>query len=113
VLHVQPPRHVLESMLAVRIHLDECDEQNGPLRVLPGTHLAGRLPDGALAEVVRSVQPVNCAVPRGGLVIMRPLLVHASSSATVPRRRRVLHLEFASCRLADGLEWAERWQLAA
>jgi hypothetical protein len=37
VIHVQPPAHILERMLAVRIHLDPTDDTNGALRVLPGT----------------------------------------------------------------------------
>ena len=36
---------------------------------------------------------------------MRPLLLHASSIAIVPTHRRVIHLEYASQSLADGLEW--------
>jgi ectoine hydroxylase-related dioxygenase (phytanoyl-CoA dioxygenase family) len=111
--HVQPPAQVLESMLTVRIHLDACDASNGPVRVLPGSHRAGRLTNLAISSWARSVKPVTCAVPCGGLLVMRPLLVHSSSAATVPRRRRVLHIDFASCSLAAGLEWCEQWRCAA
>ncbi len=41
--HVQAPANVLEEMLILRLHLDECNEENGALRVLPGSHLAGKL----------------------------------------------------------------------
>jgi hypothetical protein len=37
-VHVEPPVDILERMLAVRLHLDDCGEDNGPLRVLPGSH---------------------------------------------------------------------------
>ena len=111
--HVQPPRQVLEEMLTVRIHLDECGSSNGPVRVIPGSHRSGRLSDAAIAAVTRSGETVTCTVRRGGLLVMRPLLVHASSAATAPDRRRVLHLDFASSTLADGLEWSEQWHCAA
>jgi len=111
--HVQLPTEVLERMLTVRIHLDDCDSSNGAVRVLPGSHLAGRLTDLELASWSRAVQPVTCSVSRGGLLVMRPLLVHASSAATIPTRRRVLHLDFTSGTLAAGLEWSEQWRCAA
>ena len=111
--HVQPPQRILEEMLTVRVHLDECDVSNGPVRVLPGSHRSGRLSDAAIAAVSRSTEAVACAVHRGGLLAMRPLLVHGSSAATAPSRRRVLHLDFASCNLTGGLEWSEQWQYAA
>ena len=111
--HVQPPRHVLEQMLTVRVHLDECGSSNGPVRVMPGSHLSGRLSDAAIAAVTSSAETVVCTVRRGGLLAMRPLLVHGSSAASAPARRRVLHLDFASCSLTHGLEWSEQWQCAA
>lgn len=110
--HAQPPRQVLEGMLTVRIHLDECSASNGPVRVVARSHRSGRLSDEAIGEAVRSGQVVECACPRGGFLVMRPLLVHASSAAAVPGRRRVLHLDFASCSLTNGLEWSERWPCA-
>lgn len=113
VLHVQPPVPVLENMIAVRVHLDDCGPTNGPVRVLTGTHRLGRLSSMAIAEAQQRHQEVMCSVPRGGLLAMRPLLLHASSAAVVAGRRRVLHLEFAAFELAPGLEWFERWQCAA
>lgn len=103
--HVQPPIEVLERMLAVRVHLDPCGAENGPLRVLPGTHREGRLKSDDVPAAGRD--EVACEVPRGGILLMRPLLLHASSSARSPARRRVLHLDFAAFELGHGLEWAE------
>jgi hypothetical protein len=104
VLHVQPPVSVLESMLAVRIHLDDCGESNGPVRVIPGSHLQGRLNSQHIRHV-SAAPAVFCAVAAGGLLLMRPLLLHASSASHSPLHRRVIHLEFASGNLAGGLEW--------
>jgi ectoine hydroxylase-related dioxygenase (phytanoyl-CoA dioxygenase family) len=111
--HVQPPRQVLEQMLTVRVHLDECGSSNGPVRVIPGSHRSGRLSDAAIAAFTRSGEAVACLARRGSLLAMRPLLVHGSSAATEPGRRRVLHLDFASCTLAEGLEWSEQWPCVA
>ncbi len=111
--HVQPPIQVLERMVAVRVHLDDCGFENGPVRVLAGSHRAGRLSVSAI-DTARATNPeVTCVVGRGGLLVMRPLLLHASSSARVSGHRRVIHLEFASCDLVSGLEWSEQWRCAA
>ncbi|HEY0098873.1 MAG TPA: phytanoyl-CoA dioxygenase family protein [Pyrinomonadaceae bacterium] len=105
VTHVQPPAEVLEGMLAVRLHLDASDEANAPLRVLPGSHLRGRLSAEAIARMQEESEIVSCLVPRGGALLMRPLLLHASSAARVPFHRRVVHLEFAAGELPAGLAW--------
>jgi ectoine hydroxylase-related dioxygenase (phytanoyl-CoA dioxygenase family) len=103
--HVQPPASVLEQMVAVRVHLDECGSDNGPLRVLPGTHVFGKLSPEQIKELRRQEQEVECLAPRGGSLVMRPLLLHASSRTENPRHRRVIHIEFAACELAGGLRW--------
>ena len=104
---VQPPAEVMSKMLAIRVHLDDCDATNGPLRVLPGSHKYGWLDDEL--ELWKSRVPeVSCHVAAGGVVAMRPLLLHASAAARVPRHRRVIHLEFACEDLPFGLEWNQR-----
>jgi len=105
VQHVQPPRHILESMLTVRIHLDECGEDNGPLKALPGSHAQGVLDVRAIEPWHREGQPRVCVARAGESIVMRPLLLHASSSATHPGHRRVVHLEFAAGELPGGFEW--------
>ena len=107
VVHVQPPLAVLETMLAIRIHLDDSGVGNGPLRVLPGSHRAGKLRDAEIPEWRDRIQERVCLVPRGGALLMRPLLLHASSPALDASHRRVIHIEYAACRLPPGLEW--RW----
>ena len=105
--HVQPPSSVISKMLAIRLHLDESHESNGPLRVIPGSHKAGCLSPEQIA--IWTLRPsFICTVPRGGAIVMRPLLLHASSSCSRPEPRRVVHLEFAADDLPDGLEWHER-----
>jgi ectoine hydroxylase-related dioxygenase (phytanoyl-CoA dioxygenase family) len=105
VVNVQPPGAVLEGMLAIRIHLDDCEESNGPLRVLPGTHRFGRLSADRISSLQAEVAPVTCAVRRGGGVLMKPLLLHASSAAARPSQRRVVHIDFAAVDLPVPLSW--------
>jgi ectoine hydroxylase-related dioxygenase (phytanoyl-CoA dioxygenase family) len=90
------PASALEQVVALRIHLDESGTENGPLRVLPGTHDRGVLRDDEIARVSRQVPPIECVTRAGGVVVMRPLLVHGSSKSRDTHPRRVLHLEYAS-----------------
>jgi ectoine hydroxylase-related dioxygenase (phytanoyl-CoA dioxygenase family) len=106
---VQPPAAVLERMLTVRVHLDPCGVENGPVRVLPGSHTHGRLGTEEIARWREGGAPVPCTCGRGGALVMRPLLLHASSPATLPAHRRVVHLEFAADDLPHGLDWHGRW----
>lgn len=108
IVHVQPPVEVLERMIAVRVHLDDCGLENGPVRVLPGSHRSGRLGSDETEIWKQRVPAVECPVPRGGVLIFRPLILHASSPATVPSHRRVVHFEFAASELSSGLQWHAR-----
>lgn len=108
VLHVQAPVRVLEQMLTLRVHLDDCDEDHGPLRVIRGSHRFGRLDDEGIEHWTRSGDEVSCLVPKGGVLLMRPLLLHASSPARKPGHRRVIHLEYAAQPLPGGLRWFEQ-----
>jgi ectoine hydroxylase-related dioxygenase (phytanoyl-CoA dioxygenase family) len=105
--HVQPPREVLESMLTVRLHLDDCTVENGPLQVLPGSHSSGILDQANIESLRGTVPSVVCPVPTGGVLLMRPLLLHASSPAILPHHRRVIHIEYAAAQLSGDLEWYE------
>jgi hypothetical protein len=109
VTHVQPPANLLARMLAVRVHLDACTADNGPVRVLPGSHRDGRLSSDAIEHWKATTAPVTCMVPRGGLLALRPLLLHASSPAQHPLHRRVVHFEFAAEPLPYGLAWHGQW----
>jgi ectoine hydroxylase-related dioxygenase (phytanoyl-CoA dioxygenase family) len=107
VVHVQPPPDVMSRILAIRLHLDESAPDNGPLRVIPGSHKEGRLSAEQIAKWPKT-KAVTCTVPCGGALVMRPLLLHASSACVVPKPRRVIHLEFAADELPDGLAWHDR-----
>ena len=105
--HVQPPVSVLEKMVALRVHLDPADESNGGLRVLPGTHRYGRLDADQIQNLRNEVNAVTCTVRSGGIIAMRPLLLHSSLPSAHPHHRRVLHFEYAATDLPDKLEWLE------
>jgi len=106
VVHVQPPVGVLREMVTLRVHLDDCGEADGPLRVVPGSHTELIQPEAVAGWRERVGERVLTA-RRGDVVVMRPLMLHASSQAVSPRSRRVLHLECARSPLAGGLRW--RW----
>jgi hypothetical protein len=108
---VQPPISVLETVLAVRLHLDDCDERNGALCVVPGSHRLGRLSSDAAARARDARGQYVVAVPKGGAMIMRPLLLHASSKSSVALPRRVLHFVYGPPGLPEGLRWPPRTQL--
>jgi ectoine hydroxylase-related dioxygenase (phytanoyl-CoA dioxygenase family) len=105
--HVQPLASVLQNMLTVRLHLDDCDENNGPLNVLPGSHAQGVLSVESVMKMREAIEPFSCQLRAGGALLMRPLLLHASSAATSPNHRRVVHIEFANQALPNGLKWFE------
>jgi len=108
VTHVQPPIAVLEGMLALRVHLDDCHVGNGALKVMVGSHTRGRLSPEAISECIKQNPPAVCEVPRGGILLMRPLLLHSSSVSAGTSHRRVIHFEFSPNELPEGLSWYER-----
>lgn len=106
-LYVQPPVSVLERLVAVRVHIDDCPAESGALRVVPHSHVEGRV-DPREAEALRQHHGETVIpVAQGGALLMRPLLLHASSKATLLTPRRVLHFVFGPPSLPLGLEW--RW----
>ncbi len=107
VWQVQPPADVLGRMLALRVHLDDCGTDNGALRVVPGSHRDGWL-DDCIDDWRRRAGEVCCPARAGDIVSMCPLVLHASSRAVVPTRRRVIHIEYAADELPGELEWNRR-----
>jgi ectoine hydroxylase-related dioxygenase (phytanoyl-CoA dioxygenase family) len=103
IIHCQAPAELLEACVAVRIHLDDCGAENGPLRVLPGSHRHGIL---AQIDPGQCAAPVDCLVRAGDVILMKPLVLHASSKASSPDHRRVIHIEYCGAPLPGGLEWA-------
>jgi ectoine hydroxylase-related dioxygenase (phytanoyl-CoA dioxygenase family) len=94
--YAHTPTGVLEGVLALRVSLDDSSVDNGPLRVLPGTHRLGVLNDDSVHELSTRLSAVDCTVPKGGIVAMRPLLIHSSSKSQADLPRRVLHIEYAA-----------------
>jgi hypothetical protein len=106
--HVLPATAVMEQMLTVRLHLDDTDASNGALRVIPGSHCKGRLPADEIERLVFERSEVVCEAAVGDALLMRPLLLHASSRSAMERERRVLHMEYAADSLPGRLEWHHR-----
>lgn len=102
VAYAHAPAEALEQVLALRVHLDDSTTENGPLRVIPDTHKIGVLADQEIHERVGNSAGVECLVPLGGVVAMRPLIIHASSKSESELPRRVLHIEYASPRVFEG-----------
>jgi hypothetical protein len=99
--YAHAPAYALNRVLALRLHFDDSTSANGPLRVLSGTHRMGVLTDEDIARLSAELQAVECLIAKGGILAMRPLLIHATavqppgkSQAVVPRR--VLHIEYAA-----------------
>lgn len=110
--HVQPPVSILEQMLTIRIHLDHTPATNGALRVIPKSHLLGKIPSSEVKKhtcgSTSSSQAHTCACEAGDILLMSPLILHASSRSEKPKRRRIIHFEYApSNALHNELSWFE------
>ncbi len=106
ILHVQPPVEYLSRMLTVRIHLDDCQAKDGALEVIPSSHYTGVLSKKRIDDMDAKGSFQICAARSGDVLLMRPLLVHRSSAALDEGHRRIIHIEYTSKMLPDGLEWA-------
>lgn len=106
---VQPPLSILQDNFTVRIHLDDADDGNGALKVIPGSHLNTIYRPDSIDWSVET--EVICPVKAGGIMIMRPLLMHASSRTVNNKPRKVIHIEFSRSDLDGGLTWSERMEI--
>ncbi|QKJ29595.1 phytanoyl-CoA dioxygenase family protein [Mucilaginibacter mali] len=106
---VQPPLDILHKNFTIRIHLDDTDQYNGALKVVPGSHLKGIYRPETIDWTME--QEHICKVKAGGVMVMSPLLLHASNRTTNQQKRRVIHIEFSNVDLAGGLNWSERIDL--
>jgi ectoine hydroxylase-related dioxygenase (phytanoyl-CoA dioxygenase family) len=103
---VQPPIDFLENNFTIRIHLDDTDENNGALKVIPASHLKKIYRPETIDWTTE--KETTCNVMTGGIMIMKPLLLHSSSRTTNNKKRRVIHIEFSNQELPNGLNWSER-----
>ncbi|MEQ1798331.1 MAG: phytanoyl-CoA dioxygenase family protein [Lacibacter sp.] len=106
---VQPPLDILQNIVTVRIHLDETNEDNGALKIIPKSHLKGIYRPETIDWTIES--EVSCNVSKGGIMLMKPLLLHSSGRTTNNKQRRVIHIEFSNQELPTQLNWAERINL--
>lgn len=104
--HVQPSIDVLREMVTIRIHLDDATVSNGCLKVIPGSHSLGILTNEQVQDKVHQEPALFCEVPAGGAVIMRPHILHASAKSVAPIPRRILHFEYSSYKLPEGVSWS-------
>ncbi len=103
---VQPPLNILENIFTIRIHLDDTNENNGALKIVPKSHLKGIYRPENI-DWTKEIETV-CSVKKGGVMVMRPLLLHSSNRTTNNNKRRVIHLEFSNIELPPEINWAER-----
>lgn len=103
---VQPPKEILEDNFTIRIHIDKTTKDNGALKVINNSHSKGILRIENLN--FETEKETICEVEKGGIMIMKPLLFHASNKTTNNERRRVIHIEFSKQQLPEGLDWSEK-----
>jgi ectoine hydroxylase-related dioxygenase (phytanoyl-CoA dioxygenase family) len=113
ILHANAPGAVLEKLLVLRLHLDAATAENGAMRLVAGSHRGGRLHDAEIDAWAARGEHVQPEVPAGGILRLRPLLLHASAHSISDTPRRVIHIEYAGEELPGGLEWASRVEVKA
>ncbi len=103
---VQPPLDILENIYTIRIHLDDTDENNGALKVIPESHSKGIYRPETIDWKVETEN--ICNVRKGGIMLMKPLTLHGSNRTTNGKKRRVIHIEFSDMELPEALKWSEK-----
>ncbi len=105
VWHCEPPQHVLDEMLFVRVHLDDTDHGNGAMQIAIGSHVQGIVP-AALAEETAHRYPIeSCKAKRGDVLVLKMLTLHGSQPSKTSSNRRVFRIDFASTDLPSPLSW--------
>lgn len=107
VMHVEPPEEYLASIVTLRVHLDLTNTETGVLRVIPGSHRNGWISSRNILAIVEKSAVKECTANSGDVLVMNPLLFHASRKATQPQHRRIIHLEYSAMSLPAPLEWYE------
>jgi ectoine hydroxylase-related dioxygenase (phytanoyl-CoA dioxygenase family) len=103
---VRPPLPILEDIFTIRIHLDDTDQNNGALKVIPKSHLKNIYRPENIDWTIN--KETICNINKGGIMIMKPLLMHGSNKTTNNKKRRIIHIEFSNKPLPEGLNWAEK-----
>ncbi len=108
---VQPPIQILEDTITIRIHLDKTDKNNGALKVIPKSHSNGIIRTDSKDWNIEN--EFVCEVEKGGVMLMKPLTLHASNRTSNGKKRRVIHLEFNKNKLTEPLAWLEHYGVNA
>jgi len=98
---VRPPIEVLENIITIRIHLDNCTTKNGALNIVPKSHKIGFID----MTKYKIDQTKVIEIEEGDILKLNPLLLHASGYNTSSKKRRVIHLEFSNL----NLPWYEEY----
>lgn len=107
---VQPNQEILESIFTIRIHLDDCKKENGALRIIESSHKRGVIEIKDWLTNKEGVQRI-CEVKKGGILIMKPLILHSSRRTENQKNRRIIHIEFTDKELPIGLKWKEKIEI--
>jgi hypothetical protein len=104
-IQVEPPFDILERMVTLRVHLDQVDANNAPLRIVPGSHRLGRLSEAEAQRLVTTSGERLCLAERGDVWLYATPIVHASLAANPPRRRRVIQVDYSADAAPYPLAW--------
>ena len=98
--------HTNDDVLATGIYLDDCDLDNGPLMVIPGSHHGPTWDHHADGRFCGAMNPADCALdfaksvplvgPAGSMTIHHARLVHGSALNRSNRQRRLLLHEYTA-----------------
>lgn len=109
-LGVIPPKKVLEKTVTFRIHLDHTDDTNGALKIITKSHQKGIIRVDENFEKSNFGKEILCNVEKGGVMLMKPLLLHSSQKSISDNDRRVIHLEF--CNQDIPMQWLEKRKIS-
>ena len=105
-IQVEPPFDILERMVTVRVHLDAADKSTARLRIVPGSHKLGRLPEAEIKHAVASLGERLCLAERGDIWLYATPIVHALAG-----RRSAAASSRAASRLFGGRgTWSLAWR---
>jgi len=104
-LHVAPPIGVLQGMATLRLHLDDCDDDNAPLKIALGSHRLGYVTATEAAARAAAHPLFTCHAAAGDVWAYATPILHASERSRSDRRRRVLQVDYAAADLPGGLDW--------
>jgi ectoine hydroxylase-related dioxygenase (phytanoyl-CoA dioxygenase family) len=98
--------HTNDDVLATGIYLDDCDLDNGPLMVIPGSHHGPTFDHHADGRFCGAMDPAACNIdlgkavplmgPAGSMTIHHARLVHGSALNRSNRQRRLLLHEYTA-----------------